>query len=173
MTTENIFDVMKNRRSIRSFTDEKIEREDLEKIAKAARATATSVNLQRRKFTIIQNKALIHKLAQAMGQVMGDPTYDFYNPDAIFLISSPRHYAYSQIETGLAVQNAYLAVTALGLGTVWTDQIRNMCDEPLVREVLDEMAIPGQHICWSVLPIGVPANRPAVQQRTEEINIIE
>lgn len=173
MENNNIFDIIHNRQSIRQFTDEKINREDLIKIAKAARATATSVNLQSRKFTIVQNKSLIQKLASAMGQTIGQPDYDLYNPDAILLISSRRGYTYSQIETGLAVQNAYLAATALGLGMVWTDQMRNLSDEPAVREVLREMKIPSGHICWNVLPIGVPAEQPIPQERTEEINLIE
>lgn len=173
MTTKDIFEVIHDRRSIRHFTNEPIKKEDLTAIAEAARATPTSVNLQQRKFTMVQNKELINKLATALGSVTGQRDYDFYNPDAIFLISSPRGYSYSQIETGLAVQNAYLAATALGYGTVWTDQIRNNCDELPVREVLDEMDIPSNHICWTVLPMGVPANQPTPKERVEEINIIE
>lgn len=147
--------------------------DDLLAIAKAARATPTSVNSQSRKFTIVQNKPLIQKLAAVLGQVIGQPSYDFYRPDALLLISSRNGYTYSQIETGLAVQNAYLAATALGLGTTWTDQIRNRCDDGSVRDVLTEMAIPKNHICWTVLPIGFPAENPPIKDRIEEINLIE
>lgn len=161
------------RRTIRRFTQEKIKREDLLAIGQAARATATSVNGQRRKFTLVQNKDLIKALAQALGQVMGDPHYDFYQADSILLISSPRGYAYSEIETGLAAQNAYLAATALGIGMAWTDQIRNNCDQKPVRQVLNQMAIPSNHICWSVLVMGIPAEIPAAKERTEEVHIIE
>ena len=52
---QDIFDVIHRRKSIRQFTDEKVTYDDLILIAKAARATATSVNLQNRKFTIVQN----------------------------------------------------------------------------------------------------------------------
>lgn len=85
------------------------------------------------------------------------------------MISSPRHNTYSQIETGLAVQNAYLAATALGLATVWTDQIRNRCDEVAIRKLLTEIKIPTDHICWTILPIGVPAENLASKERREEI----
>lgn len=173
MTTNDFFETIHRRSSIRHFTKEKIPKEELLKIAQAARATPTSVNLQQRKFTMVQNKPLIQKLAGALGAAIGQPDYDFYEPDAIFLISSPRGYTYSEIETGLATQNAYLAATALGYGTVWTDQIRNNCDHPAVRAVLGEMDVPSSHICWSVLPIGVPAMRPVPKERTEEIHIIE
>lgn len=168
-----IFDVIHRRKSIRQFTDEKVTYDDLILIAKAARATATSVNLQNRTFTIVQNKGLINKLQIALGTAIGQRNYDFYQADALLLISMPDNYTYSQIETGLAVQNAYLAATALGLGTTWTDQIRNQCHHSGVRAVLDEMEIPSNHICWTILPIGVPAENPPAKERTEKITIIE
>ncbi len=173
MKNEQFFKILYSRRSIKQFTDEKIPYEDLLEIAKAARATPTSVNLQSRKFTIVQNKPLIQEFASALGQAIGQPGYDFYQPDALLLISSRRGYTYSEIETGLAVQNAYLAASALGYGTTWTDQIRNMSDERNVRAVLDKMDIPASHILWTVLPIGVPAEDSPIKERTEEINIIE
>lgn len=173
MKNKDFFDVLHSRRSIKQFTDDKIPYEDLLEIAKAARATPTSVNLQSRKFTIVQNETLIQELASALGKAIGQPGYDFYNADALLLISSRRGYAYSEIETGLAVQNAYLAATALGYGTTWTDQIRNLSDQGHIRSVLDTLDIPINHILWTILPIGVPAEDPPVKNRTEEINIIE
>lgn len=173
MKNEQFFDILHSRRSIKQFTDDEIPYEDLLEIAKAARATPTSVNLQSRKFTIVQNKPLLKELASALGQAIGQPGYDFYNADALLLISSRRGYTYSEIETGLAVQNAYLAATALGYGTTWTDQIRNLSDENNIRSVLNKIDIPSNHILWTILPLGVPAEDPPVKKRTEEINIIE
>lgn len=169
----DMLNLIVERRTIRKFTKEKIKHEDLRAIGQAARATATSVNLQRRKFTLVQNKELITLLAQVIGQVMGDSNYDFYQADSILLISSPRGYAYSEIETGLAAQNAYLAASSLGIGMAWTDQIRNNCDNKLVRQLLNQMDIPSNHICWSVLAMGIPAEIPALKKRTEEVHIIE
>lgn len=166
--SKDVFEVMKNRRSVRKFKREKVSEKDLRLIAESARMTPTSVNQQSRKFTIIQNATLIKRLDKALGS----NGYGLYDPDALLLISSPRHNTYSQIETGLAVQNAYLAATALGLGTVWTDQIRNRCDERGIRLILDELEIPSSHICWCVLPIGVPAEPPAEKKRTEQIHYI-
>lgn len=170
---KDLFNVIHNRKSIKQFTDDKVSRADLQAIAEAARATATSVNLQTRTFTMVQNKTLIQKLETALGAAIGQSSFDFYNADSLLLISVPAGYTYSQIETGLSVQNAYLAATALGLGTTWTDQIRNQCDNDQVRSVLREMKIPDSHICWTVLPIGVPASDPTPKVRTEPITIIE
>lgn len=166
--SNNIFDVITQRRSTRVFSNKTVSKDNLVKIAEAARMTPTSVNQQSRKFTIVQNEKLIKQLDQTLSGY----GFSLYNPNAILLISSPKNYTYSQIETGLAVQNAYLAATALGLGTVWTDQIRGRCDEPAIRSILNKMGIPDNHICWCVLPIGVPAESTIPKDRTEEINYI-
>lgn len=166
--SNNIFDVITQRRSTRVFSNKTVSKDNLVKIAEAARMTPTSVNQQSRKFTIVQNEKLIKQLDQTLSGY----GFSLYNPNAILLISSPKNYTYSQIETGLAVQNAYLAATALGLGTVWTDQIRGRCDEPAIRSILNKMGIPDNHICWCVLPIGVPDESSISKNRTEEINYI-
>lgn len=164
----DVFETMRKRRSTRKFTRDPVKKEDLLKIAEAARMTATSVNQQSREFTIIQNQGMIKRFEKALGSF----GYGLYEPQALLLISSPRDNTYSQIETGLAVQNAYLAATALGLATVWTDQIRNRCDEPTIRQLLNEVHIPLDHICWTVLPIGVPAENQSAKERIEKINYI-
>ena len=130
---ENLFNLLNQRRSVRSFTDEQVKKDDLIKIATAARTAPTALNTQSRKFTIVQNKTLIQKLAKAIGQAHGNPDYNLYNPNALLLISSPKDYESGQVEIGLAAMNAYLAVTALGLGTVWTNEIHNICDHENVR----------------------------------------
>lgn len=165
-------DFIKKRQAIRSFTGEAIAKKDLLTIAEAGRHSPTSVNGQSRKFTIVQNKSLIADLEKAIGAAMQQPNYDFYAPDALILVSVPRHNAYGQIETALAVQNMWLATSALNLGTTWTDQIRNLSDEPVVREVFNQLEIPRNHICWTILPIGVPAENPTPKKRTEDINFI-
>lgn len=169
----DLFDIIHSRKSIRQFIDAKVSRADLQTIAEAARATPTSVNLQTRTFTMVQNKTLIQKLENVLGIAIGQHDFNFYNADSLLLISVPAGYPYSQIETGLAAQNVYLAATALGLGTTWTDRIRNQCDDDQVRSVLSEMKIPDSHICWTVLPIGVPASQQTAKERTEPITIID
>lgn len=165
----DVFETMRQRKSTRKFTRAPLNKDDLLKIAEAARMTATSVNQQSRQFTLIHNQAFIQRLETNLGGY----GYGLYEPQAVLLISSPRDNTYSQIETGLAAQNAYLAATALGLSTVWTDQIRNRCDEPAIRQLLNEVNIPSNHICWTILPIGVPAEEPDAKERTETIHYID
>lgn len=173
MTSQDIFEVIHSCRSIRAYTNDQVSKEDLIKIVEAGRASPTSANQQSRKFTVVKNKPLIAELAQAIGRERHDFDYDFYSPAALILVSVPGADQISAVEVGLAVQNIWLAATALGLGMAWTHQINGLCNRRAVRKVLDKLELPSHHICLSVMTVGVPAENPPIKERTEEINLIK
>jgi len=173
MSKNNLFDVIQKRKSIREFTDEEISNEDLLKIGEAGRHSPTSVNQQNRKFTIVKNKQLISELGTAVGRQINIEDYDFYDPAAIILVSVPNAGQISAIEVGLAVQNMWLAATALDLGMAWTHQMNGLSDKAEVREVLNQLEIPSNHVCLNVMAVGVPAEKPNAKERNEEINLID
>ena len=173
MINKNIFDVMKERKSVRSFTDETISKEDLMMIAEAGRLSPTARNNQLRKFTIIQNKELISRLGKAIGNELKREDYDFYKPNAIILVSVSRDDKSGPVEVGLASQNMWLAATALNLGMVWTNQLRDISDKQAVRQVLNQLDIPSDHICINAMVVGVANEDPEVKERNEEINFID
>lgn len=87
MTQENLLDVIHQRTSIQSFTEETISDDILLKIAEAGRASPTAKNKQNRTFTILKNEELIQQLAQAIQHETDRKDYNFFNSTAILLIS--------------------------------------------------------------------------------------
>lgn len=102
-----------------------------------------------------------------------DIEYAFYSPNAIILVSVPGASEISAIEVGLAVQNMWLAATALEFGMAWTHQINGLSDRPAVRQVLDKFEVPSHHICLNIMAVGVPAESPNPKRRIEKINLIQ
>lgn len=172
MVQKNIFKVIHQRASIRSFTDEEIKDDILVKIAEAGRASPTANNTQNRTFTIVKNPKYIKQLAKAIENETERKDYNFFNPAAILLISVPDTSRYSILEIGAATQNILLAATALNLGSVWTSQINGISDQSGVRAVLDELNISSNHLCFNVIALGYPAENPKVKERTEKIHLI-
>lgn len=173
MKVEQLMELINNRTSIRSFTEEEIADEQLLLIAEAARTSPTDSNKQLRKFTIVKNKDLLKSLAQAIGQEIQIEGYDFYGATAILLISVPKDSLNSCYEVGLAVQNSWLTATAFGLGMAWTHQINGLSDQPGVRKILDTLAIPSNHICLNVMALGIPMEQPEPKEHTEEIHLLK
>ncbi|MHB1151760.1 MAG: nitroreductase family protein [Eubacteriales bacterium] len=145
------------RRSIRSFTDRKIERADLEAIAAAAVYAPSACNFQTWRITVIQKPELIDKLAKAIAVQTGSSDYNFYKPNTVILASNERTSPFGAEDCSCALENIFLAAHALGIGSVWINQLRGICDEPAVRVVLDELGLPESQIVYGTAALGYAA----------------
>ena len=64
MSEDSVFEVMKNRRSVRKYKPDPVPQEDVNKIIDAARMAATSGNQQPWKFLVIQDRDRIDALKE-------------------------------------------------------------------------------------------------------------
>ncbi len=162
------------RRSVRSFTDKMISRDNLAVMAEAARFAPSARNSQLWKFTVLQNKPLIKKLAAVIAQQLGrGDDYDFYTPDALIIASCDRYYDYNREDCACALENVFLAAHSLGIGSVWINQLNGICGVSNVRAVLDELLIPASHDVYGMAALGYPASdNKSVDKKTDNIEFI-
>lgn len=150
-----------SRRSIRSFKEEQIKDEDLEMILKAGTYAPSGMNRQSWKFTAIQNKEKIQALAKVIRETLGrDESYNMYNPVTIILLSNDRDNSNGLADCSCALQNIFLMANSLGIGSCWINQLKTICDEPKVRNLLNEFEIPDNHIVWGIAALGYAASPP-------------
>ena len=168
-----VIDALLTRVSVRKFTDQKIEDEKLKLIADCAKAAPSGKNRQARKFTIVHNREKIQELAQAIAKVHNRSDYRIYDCDAILLISFAENDIYGQCDSSCAIENTYLAAESLGLGAVRINQLRDKCNEPDIRKVLDSFHIPSNHVICGFVALGYPAEKPAPKERTEPVEFIQ
>lgn len=164
-----IFENIITRRSVRSFTDQPIRKEILEKIMEAAIYAPSGKNMQSWHFTVLQKKELIDKLAGVIAQALNidEKHYDFYHPDVLILASNDRDNYNGNNDCACSLQNIFLMSHAMGIGSVWINQLRTICDVPEVREVLRELKVPENHIVWGMAALGYPADVPKAKPRKE------
>lgn len=71
-------------------------------------------------------------------------------------------------------QNIFLAAHSFGIGSVWINQLRTLCDDPEVRALLDEFEIPSDHVVYGMAALGYPADAPKKEiHKIGEIRIIK
>jgi len=99
-------------------------------------------------------------------------SYDFYSPDTLILASNPRDNGNGLADCAVALENMFLAAHAIGVGSVWINQAKLVCDVPEVRALLDEFEIPKDHIVWGMAALGMAAENPAPKPRNMTINYI-
>ncbi len=156
-----VLKAIRNRRSVRSFTDRMISREDLEKIVEAAGYAPSGMNRQSWHFTVIQDADRIAELAKAVRQALGrDEGYHFYHPNALILTSNDRDNPLGTEDCACAMENIFLAAHSLGIGSVWINQFHGICDQPEVRDLLRRFRVPDSHVVLGAAALGYAADPP-------------
>ncbi len=151
----DFFDVLRARRSVRTFSSRPIEAEKLQRILEAANSAPSAGNQQSYEIYTVQpvkKRAALSQAAGAQGFVLGAPL------SLVFCAHPARAAEYGERgERLFAVQDAtiacafaMLAAAAQGVGSVWTGAF----DPAAVRRVL---GAPEDLLPVAILPLGYAA----------------
>ena len=158
------------RRSIRSFKEEQIKDEELEDILKAGIYAPSGMNRQSWQFTVIQNKEKIDELAKIVREELGrDEGYNFYAPPTLIMLSNDRDNSNGLADCSCALENIFLMANSLGIGSCWINQLKTICDNEKVRNILNEFNIPQNHIVWGMAALGYPEKQGVAHERKDGI----
>lgn len=152
-----VMNAILTRRSIRKFTADPIPKEVMNDIVEAALHAPSGKGMQTWQFTVITNKDVISRLTDAIAQVFGREGYTMYHPTAIFMPSNIRDGIWSKEDNACALENVFLAAHSHGVGSVWINQMQNICDNPAIRTILDELGVPANHVVFGMAALGYPA----------------
>ncbi len=154
-------ELLMTRRSIRSYTDEPVSNEDLEKILRAAMAAPSAGNQQPWHFVVVQDR-------ETMEKIMSVHPYSSMLSEAPVCIavvadtSLEKHRGYWPQDCAAATQNILLAARALGLGTCWLGVHPR-------KERVDGLArilgLPEDAICLSLVALGHAAEQKGPADR--------
>lgn len=161
-----VIEAIETRRSVRSFTDERIKDEELSQILQAAVCAPSGMNKQTFRFTVLRNKEKMSLLAKeiALELERDASSYNFYLPDVLILVSDNSENGNGLADCACSLENIFLAAHSLGVGSVWINQLKLICDKPKIREVLDEFQIPSNHIVWGMAALGYPKDQTSVEK---------
>lgn len=160
-------EVMKNiltRRSVRKFTEEPIPKDILSDLVDAALHAPSGCAKQTWKFTVITNKEVITRLVNTIGKVLERDGYDMYQPTAIIMPSNLKDSIWGKEDNACALENIFLAAHSHGVGSVWINQMQNICDVPAIREILNDIGVPADHVVYGIAALGYPAPDAPVRE---------
>ena len=117
-------DCIRKRRSIRSFSSKKVPDDIIEKLIEAGRAAPSAGGLASQRFFVVSKKDEKEKVAEiANGQnFVADAShiiFVFVDENKIRTRYGKRADFYAVCDGSAAVENILLAVTALGMASVW------------------------------------------------------
>jgi nitroreductase len=155
----DIFEAIKNRRSVRDYNPgKKVPKDAIEKIVEAARWAPSAGNQQPIEVVVVSEKEKRDKLAGASGNA------PFLKDAPVALVVCVNHKKYTKgyenavsffmpMDASVAMQNMMLAAYALGLGTCW-DSVLN---KSVIKELLN---IPVDVEPFSILGLGYSSKTP-------------
>lgn len=168
--SEIILENIMTRSSVRSFTDQPISEETIEKILRAGMAAPTAVNSQPWAFVVVTDRAQldslksVHPYAQMLGMaqaaivVCGDMDKAIPGDMKDYWIQ----------DASAATENILLAAHGLGLGAVWTGVYPNPAILPHVKRILN---LPSTIIPLNIIPMGYPAGEQQPKDKWKPENI--
>jgi nitroreductase len=147
------WDAIRSRRNVRSYGEQAIASEDLDRILEAGRRTPSAGNQQAWDFVVCTDREQLAQLAkvwQGAGHVAGSAA-------TIALIAPNRDDARAreliQYDLGQATMSIMLAAADLGIGSAHAA----VSDQALARRLL---GFPEDRFCAWLITLGAPADRP-------------
>jgi nitroreductase len=162
----NVFEAIKQRRSIRSYQDKPIEEDKLLRVLEAGRLAPSAKNLQEWRYVIVKDKDLRKKVAVAANNqyfiaeapviIVGCATM----ADYVLTCGQPAH----SIDLAISMDHMTLQAVEEGLGTCWIGAFK----EDEVKKLLN---IPPEMRVVEIMPLGYPkfVPDPKPRKKLEEI----
>jgi nitroreductase len=154
------------RRSVRRYTDQPVEREQLIEIIKAGMWAPSGLNNQPWRFVIVREREARLKLAE-----LTKYRAIIESAPACIAVFIDRGAMYNDIKDhqamGACIQNMLLAAHALGLGAVWLGEILNKAEK--VRALLE---LPPEMDLMAVVAIGHPRAGSRTSQRKKIADVL-
>ena len=116
-----MIDTIKNRKSVRKYTTQRISDEDLHTILEAAMSGPTACNARPWSFIVVRDEEMLNKMADGNGRA----ATPLRKANVGILICGdleraiPQAPEYWVVDGSIAVQNMILAAESLGIGCVW------------------------------------------------------
>ena len=169
MKNEAIENLM-TRVSVREFTGEKISAEQIDTLLRAAMAAPSALNKQPWAFVVVTDEKNIAQLGESLpySRCSTHPACAFIPCGDLSKTIEGDLAAFWINDVSAATENLLLAAHAMGLGAVWTGLHPDMNRVTMVQQLL---GLPEHIIPLCVVPVGVPAEQPAVKDKYKPENI--
>lgn len=155
----NLLEIMQNRRSVRTYTGEKIPKDKLEKILQAGLLSPSGRNRKPWEFVVVQEKDMLEKLSHCR---VGAAKMLENAGCAIVVFADPEKTDVWVEDCSITMSNMHLMADSLGLGSCWIQgRLREAenkeSTEAYCRSLLN---VPDKYVLEAILSIGVCNEHP-------------
>ena len=175
---EAVINNIMSRKSVRSFTGQKITEAQIETLMKAAMAAPSAINIQPWHFVVITDDSLLSSI------YAGDPQAEMFTSAGTVIIvcgqtknirrnpdgeESERENPFWFEDCAAATENLLLAAESMGLGAVWTAAYPM---EGRMNRYVEALGLPEGVLPFCAVPVGYPSgnDQPKDKWKPEKIH---
>ena len=153
-----VLKAISDRRSIRAYKNEKISREQIDLLLKAAQEAPSARNSQPWHFYIVENTELLKEISDEVSSVAKEDLGNiFFSAPLVIFISCDATTRWGRLDCGIAVQTIALAAHSMGLGSVILGRPDMAFTGPKAEELKKRFKFPETHSFAVAIAIGVAA----------------
>lgn len=163
-------EVLKSRRSCRSFKPELIEDEKLEKIIEAGTYAATGMGRQSPIIIAVTNREMRDRLSKMNAKIMGrDESFDpFYGAPELLIVLADKGVPTHVYDGSLVMGNLMAAAEDLGVASCWIHRAKEEFESGEGKKILESLGVEGDYEGIGHCVLGYAAESPkAAAQRKE------
>lgn len=163
-----VLKTMEERRSLRCFTSQQVELEDLNTILRAGALAPNGMNYQTWRFTAVQRADLLVELNNRVKGAFAKSTEPrlqerghsetyccYYGAPTLVIVSNSPEQWWAPMDCACAMENIFLAARSLGIGSCWINQVGQTCTDPEVHRFLTEkLGLPTDHRVYGCAALG-------------------
>ena len=165
---KKFLEIIRTRRSYRSYQPEQITDEQLNAVLEAGTYAPTSRGLQSPFIVAIQNENLKARLAKMNAEIMGVTTNPYYDAPTYILVFVPSDAPNGIQDASLVMENMMLAAHAQGLGSCWIHREREMFATEEGKELMQQWGLPEGLVGIAALALGYPNGEPSPAKPRKE-----
>lgn len=164
-----LLEIIKTRRSVRSFKPDPVPQELLDRIIEAGTWAATSRGMQSPIIIQVTNREVRDKIAAANARIMGQEDSDpFYGAPAILIVLARKDVANRVYDGSLVMGNLMLAAHELGIGSCWIHRAKEEFESGEGKALLQSLGIQEEYEGIGHCALGyVDGEYPAAPKRKE------
>jgi len=176
-----LMNVLENRRAVREYADERVEKPVIEQLIHAATLAPSAMNLQPWAFAVLVGRERIDRLSERIKTwLLASFSETLYGPSIRGMIEKPEysllHHAPALVmvlaksserqaseDCCLSAQNLMLAARDQGIGTCWVGFARPWLNQP---EIKRELGLPENYHVVAPIVFGYPKSWPKSHGRS-------
>ena len=164
-----VIEAMRERRSVRAYTEEVPSDELIERVVDAGLWAASGRGRQSPIVLAVADRALRDRLSAMNARIMGAPegTDPFYGAPVVLVVLADRSVPTHVYDGSLVMGNLMLAAHELGLGSCWIHRAREEFDTPEGRQILADLGVEGDYEGVGHCVLGYAAEVPEPKPRRE------